>query len=122
MKPRISETEWEVMQVLWAKAPRPTGDIVAALRTHDPTWHPKTVQTLLTRLVRKRAVGFKKEGRSHLYRPLVSERQCVDAASESFLGRVFGGSLAPMVAYFVERKKLTEAEIRELQRILNGKE
>lgn len=122
MKPRISETEWEVMRPLWAKAPRTTGEIVAALRAQDPTWHPKTVQTLLTRLVRKRAVGFKKEGRSHLYRPLVSERQCMDAASESFLGRVFGGSLAPMVAYFVERKKLTDAEIRELQRILNGKE
>ena len=84
----------------------------------DPTWHPKTVKTFLSRLVRKKALGFRKEGRAYLYRPLVEEKDCVDAASESFLERVFGGSLKPMLAHFVERKKLSEEEIRELRRLL----
>jgi BlaI family penicillinase repressor len=46
----------------------------------------------------------------------------VDAVSESFLERVFGGSLRPMLAHFVERKKLSEEEIRELRRILKQQE
>ena len=86
----------------------------------DPTWHPKTAKAFLNRLVRKGALGFKQEGRAYLYRPLVKEEDCVAAASESFLERVFGGSLTPMLAHFVERKKLSEDEIRELRRLLKS--
>ena len=119
--PKISETEWEVMQVLWAKSPLSAGEIIDALAVADPTWHPKTAKTLLNRLVKKKALGFQKEGRAYLYRPLVKEAECVSAASESFLDRVFGGSLKPMLAHFVEHRKLNAAEIRELKRLLEEK-
>jgi BlaI family penicillinase repressor len=52
----------------------------------------------------------------------VKEEDCVDAASTSFLQRVFGGSLKPMLAHFVERQKLSDEEIRELRRLLNNRE
>jgi len=120
--PKISETEWEVMQVLWKKSPLSAGEIIEVLATADPTWHPKTAKTLLNRLVKKRALGYKKEGRAYLYRPLVKEADCAVSESESFLDRVFGGSLKPMLAHLVERKKLSAAEIRELKRLLEGKE
>jgi BlaI family penicillinase repressor len=42
----------------------------------------------------------------------------VTAESESFLDRVFGGSLHPMLAHFVGTKKLSPAEITELKRLL----
>ena len=120
--PKISETEWEVMQVLWAKWPRSAGEIIDSLAAADATWHPKTAKTLLNRLVRKKALGFQKDGRAYLYRPLVKEAECVEAVSESFLERVFGGSLKPMLAHFVEHRKLSPAEIRELKRLLDEKE
>ena len=120
--PKISETEWEVMQVLWKKSPLAAGEIIDALMAADSTWHPKTAKTLLNRLVKKKALGFQKEGRAYLYRPLVKETECVSAASESFLDRVFGGALKPMLAHFVERRKLSAAEIRELKRLLEERE
>src|SRR5437879_3684166 len=120
--PKISETEWEVMQVVWAKSPLSSGEIIDALQASDPTWHPKTAKTLLNRLVKKKALGYEKEGRAYLYRPLVKEADCALAESESFLDRVFGGSLKPMLAHLVARKKLSAAEIRELKRLLDGKE
>ncbi|MBI4660877.1 MAG: BlaI/MecI/CopY family transcriptional regulator [Verrucomicrobia bacterium] len=116
--PRISETEWEVMKVLWAKAPLAAGEIIDALVAVDRTWHPKTAKTLLNRLVKKKALGFKTEGRAYLYRPLIKESECVAAASESFLDRVFGGSLAPMLAHFAQHRKLSADEVRELRRLL----
>ena len=119
--PKISETEWEVMQVLWAESPLAAQDIIARLAAHDD-WHPKTAKTLLNRLVKKKALGFKPEGRAYLYRPLVTETECVAAVSDSFLDRVFGGSLTPMLAHFVEHKRISAAEIRELKRLLNEKE
>jgi len=118
--PRISETEWEVMKVVWSQAPCSAGEIIEALYRSDPTWHPRTVKAFLNRLVKKKALGFRKEGRAYLYRPLVKEDECVDAASESFLRRVFAGSLKPMLAHFVERRKLSAEEIRDLKRLLEN--
>ncbi len=120
--PRISETEWEVMKVVWAQAPCSASQVIEALRITDASWHPRTVKAFLNRLVRKKALGFSKEGRAYVYRPLVRREDCVDAASESFLERVFGGSLKPMLAHFVEREKLSADEIRELRRILKNPE
>jgi BlaI family transcriptional regulator, penicillinase repressor len=117
--PRISETEWEVMKVVWSKAPCSAGEIIETLTSTDPTWHPRTVKTFLTRLVGKKALGFRKEGRAYLYRPLVEETECVAAASDSFLDRVFGGSLKPMLAHFVEQRRLSPEEIRELKNLLD---
>ena len=120
--PRISETEWEIMKVVWANAPCSAAEVIETLAGADASWHPKTIKTFLTRLVNKRALSFRKEGRAYLYSPEVTEQQCVDAASESFLQRVFGGSLKPMLAHFVEHKKLSSAEIRELKQLLEEEE
>ena len=117
--PRISETEWEIMRVLWAAAPRSAAEVIEALASKDPSWHPKTIKTFLTRLVNKGALDYRKEGRAYLYIPLVTEKECVDAASESFLDRVFGGSLKPMLAHFVEQKKLSAKEIQDLKKLLD---
>ena len=106
------------MKIIWDKAPCSAGDIIQALVGKDRTWHPKTIKTYLTRLVNKQVLEFHRAGRAYVYTPLLTEKQCVDAASESFLGRVFGGSFKPMLAHFVEHKKLTAKEIRELKELL----
>jgi len=120
--PRISEAEWEVMKVVWARGSCTAGEIVATLVSAEPGRHHKTIKTYLSRLTAKRALGYRKEGRGYLYRPLVTENQCVKAASESFLERVFGGAIKPMLAHFVEHKKLSAAEIQELKQLLDNKE
>ena len=117
-QPRISEAEWEVMRVIWTKAPTSASVVIRSLIANDRRWHPKTVKTYLRRLVNKQVLEFQKEGRAYVYLPLVTEKECVDAASKSFLGRVFGGSLKPMLAHFVGNHKLSPKEIEELKRIL----
>ena len=109
------------MKIVWARSPISAQEIIETLSAQDE-WHPKTVKTLLGRLVKKRALGFKKEGRAYRYRPLVAESDCVAAESESFLDRVFGGSLKPMLAHFAETRKLSSSEITELKRLLKKSE
>lgn len=120
--PKISEAEWEVMKVVWAKGPCSAGEIIAALGGAGPNRHPKTIRTYLSRLTVKKALGFRTEGRGYLYRALVAESECVKTVSESFLDRVFGGSIKPMLAHFVEQKRLSPEEIQELKRLLEEKE
>jgi len=107
--PKITDTEWKIMRVVWAKHPITAAGVIEQLVTADPTWHPKTARTLLARLVRKGALD---------YEPLVAERECMKAASESFLERVFGGSLQPMLAHFVEERRLTKKDLDALRRLL----
>ncbi|HKI70332.1 MAG TPA: BlaI/MecI/CopY family transcriptional regulator [Verrucomicrobiae bacterium] len=118
--PRISDTEWEVMRIVWNWNPITANDVIEKLMAVDPTWHPKTVRTLLARLVGKRALEYEVKGRTYVYSPLVTEQDCVTTVSESFLDRVFGGSLKPMLAHFVEKRKLTRQDLEELEQLLDG--
>jgi len=115
---RISEAEWLVMKALWAKAPAASRDIVAAVapETH---WNAKTILTLVRRLVDKGAVGFTRTARINLYFPKVTEREGVKMETRSFLKRIFGGSLQPMLAHFVREAELSEQDVAELRRILD---
>ena len=75
--PRISESEWQVMRVLWAMSPATANQVVEAL-SDASEWKPKTIKTLLNRLVNKKALGFRQtDGRAYEYYPLVEEEQCI---------------------------------------------
>ncbi len=106
------------MREFWARGEGTVADIVKALegRMH---WKPRTVQSLINRLVQKGALGFEKLSREHLYRPLVAEGDCVMDVSRSFVDRIFGGKLAPLLACFVERGAVNSKEMAELRRILD---
>lgn len=118
--PRISDAEWIVMKVVWKKVEVTANEVVEALN-EQIHWKPKTIHTLLARLVRKRALTFTKRGREYVFRPLIEAQNYVHAASRSFLKRFFDGEVAPFLACFLEREKLTAREIEELRRILNEK-
>jgi len=120
--PRISETEWEVMRVLWNEAPLSSSEVVAALQAEDSSWHPKTVKTLLGRLVKKGALDYEQDGRAYLYRPLVTEEQSVGNASDSFLRRVFDNSVGELMVHFARNRKLSKNDIKELKEILKRSE
>ena len=118
--PQISDAEWIVMKVLWERSPLASKEVIDALSgaTH---WKPKTIHTLLARLVRKGALLARKEGREYQFSPAVKAADCQRSESHSFLDRVFDGDVAPFLACFVRNNKLTRAEVEELKRILDGK-
>ncbi len=119
--PKISESEWLVMRVLWSNGPLTANEVVKEL-TGKTKWKPKTIKTLITRLMKKGAVKFEKEGRKYRYYPAVSEAECVRMERRSFVRRVYGGTTRPMLAAFLEDAKLSAEDISELRKILEQKE
>jgi len=117
--PRISDTEWEIMRVIWAREPVTAAEIIEDLQAEDATWHPITAKTLLNRLVKKGAIDFTTRGRAYVYASIVKETECVRAVTDSFLDRVFGGSMATMLAHFVGQRKLTPKQQRDLRKVLD---
>ena len=118
--PNISESEWEVMNVLWKKAPQTANDVISALQ-EQTDWKPKTVRTLLDRLVHKKVIGVNKDQRVYTFFPLYSQDECQRAEAQSFIKRIYGGALKSMLVQFIQEDSLSEEDIRELRSILNEK-
>ncbi len=118
--PKISESEWLVMRVLWSKSPLAAQEIFEQL-DGKTKWKPKTVKTLIDRLVNKGAVKYEKDGRRYLYYPAVGREECVTTERKSFIKRVYGGITKPMLAAFLEDAQLSGEDIAELKDILEQK-
>jgi len=118
--PRISDAEWTVMKVLWA-TPGLTADEVAEALRGKVTWNGRTIRTLINRLLQKKALRYRKEGRKYRYWPAVREEHCVKEERRSFVQRVYGGTIRPMLAAFIEDAELSPEDIEELKRMLERK-
>jgi len=106
-----------VLDVLWSSQPLTVGQVIERLQK-DCEWHENTIKTLLTRLVRKKAVARRKDGGRFFYRPLVSRDAILMKESEGLLKRFFGGQMAPLVAHFADRRKLSKRDVEAIEKIL----
>ena len=119
-KPKISDAEWQVMRVLWERTPLTVKEIVEVL-SKKTTWKSETIRTLINRLTKKKAIGFEKKGRRHYFYPLLLQEECIKADADSFIARSGAAMLKPILTSFIEKEKLSDKEIEELQQILNKK-
>ena len=118
--PQISEAEFEVMKIVWKYAPISTNEITdKLLKTTD--WSPKTIQTLIKRLVTKGALTYKKQSRVFVYTPIIKEGDYIDQKSNSFLKRYYNGDITAMLSAYIENDKLSETEIDSLRALLSKK-
>jgi predicted transcriptional regulator len=113
----LSKSEQRVIDVLWSEQPLTVGQIIERLQAHTD-WHANTIKTLLTRLVEKKAVARRKDGGRFFYRPLVTREAMLTKESEGLLKRFFDGQMAPLVAHFADRRKLSKRDIEEIEKVL----
>ena len=114
---RLPESELEIMQIIWKEeTPVSRMTIERALQEKHPL-APTTILTLLTRLCEKGFLSLKKEGRSNLYDPLITEREYLACESRSFLDRMFGGSIAGFATALCD-SGIKKEELEELKRML----
>lgn len=115
--PQISEAEFEVMKIIWKHAPISTNEITDKL-TKTTKWSPKTIQTLIKRLVTKGALSYEKQSRVFVYTPLIDEKEYIGQESHSFLKRFYNGDITAMFLAYLEDGKLTASEVETLRSLL----
>ncbi len=117
----LSDGEWKIMKLLWKSAPRTIGEIVSAL--HNETgWTKTTVFVMLKRLIGKEAVRMDDSGRLQQYYPRIERKDVTPEETDSFLSRVYDGSIGMMVSSLAGRKALSKEDIDELRHILDEAE
>ena len=80
---------------------------------------PKTIQTLIKRLVTKGVLSYEKQSRVFVYTPLFKEADYIGQESNSFLNRFYNGNIASMLSAYIENDKLSESEISALRSLLS---
>lgn len=118
--PRITDAEWQVMRVLWSEAPLTAKEVHERLE-RSTGWSALTVKTLINRIYEKGGLRRRKAGRAFQFTPKIAEADCVRAENRSFLQRVYGGSVKPMLTTLLEHEDLTAEDIAELRAMLDAK-
>lgn len=115
---RISVAESLVMEALWRQSPQSADDLASEIGP-EQNWAPKTVRTLISRLLKKGAVTAVQDGRRYLYAPSIERTAYVQDESRGLVDRLFDGKLAPLVSHFAETNQLSAEDIAELKRLVS---
>jgi predicted transcriptional regulator len=114
----LTETELELMTILWKLGEGSVNDVLAELpQGRDLAY--TSVSTILRILEQKKILSSRKEGRGHVYIPLVKKDQYEAVSLQHLVSKVFDGEASTLVKRLVESKDLGDDELKAIRTILN---
>lgn len=116
---KLSETEMEVMQIIWECSHPITSSELLDIFTEKKgkEWKGQTIATFLARLVEKGVlISTKKQGRTNIYLPRISPEEYRSKEAKSLLENLYKGSVKNFLATLYDGKELTKDDVTELRR------
>jgi BlaI family transcriptional regulator, penicillinase repressor len=120
-KATIHDTEWDLLEALWARERGTAREVTEAL-AKKRGWAVSTVKTLLDRMVLKGLVEARQVGNVWEYTPAVRPVEARRSAWGELVEKAFGGSIAPALQFLARDAKLSKKELAELRALLDTKE
>lgn len=111
---RLGEIEMRFADIIWEKEPVSSGELVKICE-RELSWKKSTTYTVLRRIC-DRGLFQNEEG---IVTSLVTKEEFLAGQSEKFVEETFHGSLPGFLAAFTKRKKLSDKEIEELEKIIS---
>lgn len=115
--PTLTEAELRLMNVLWQKNSATVQQVLDAL-PKKPTLAYNSVLTTIRILEKKGYVQHVKDGRAHVYMPLVGRREATRFEIRHLVNRFFKNSHEQLVLNILEDDSINEAELRRLRELL----
>lgn len=112
---RVTDTELEVLKVLWESGPSRIREITDALYPDGGVAHYATVQKLLDRLRSKGCVRRVRHGRSHTYSASVGREDLISQSLEETAQKLCGGSFTPLLTHLIEAQRLEQEDVDALK-------
>lgn len=113
--PKIFESEYRFCLILWEQEPIKSKDLVSLCKERLG-WKSTTTYTVIKRLSERGVV----RNENTVVTSLVSKDEVQEAEIEELVEKKFQGSLPAFIAAFGRHKKLSEAEVEEIRRIIEG--
>ncbi len=112
--PQLTEAENRIMSVLWDRGEVSVRDVTDALAVEHGLAYT-TVLTTIRIMADKGYVGFRKDGRAHIYHPLLSREGAQKQALGSLVKSLFGGSPQRLAQHLIQEEQLTLDDIEALR-------
>lgn len=119
--PTLTEAELRIMNVLWLKRAATVQQVLEWL-SDKPALAYNSVLTTVRILEKKGYVRHIKDGRAHIYEPLVGRQEATRSEIRHLVGRFFRDSHEALVLNILEDEKIDERELQSLRRILERSE
>ena len=118
-----SETEWQVMEIVWASDGSLTSqEIIKEMEQGDKGLSPKTIRVLINRLCQKQILDFhvdERDSRVYHYFATKDRDECLKEKSQHFADSYFAGNQARALATLITGAHLTDAQMKELRKLLD---
>jgi predicted transcriptional regulator len=115
--PTLTEAELRLMEVLWQTGPATVHQVLEALPEQFPLAY-NSVLTTIRILERKGYVQHVKEGRAHVYAPLMGKKEATRFEIKNLVGRFFKDSHELLVLNLLEDKSINADELKRLSHLL----
>jgi len=112
--PKIFESEYRFCEILWEKEPVSSSELVQLCKERLE-WKKSTTYTVIKRLSERGVL----KSENAIVTSLISKEEVQAAESANVVEKNFSGSLPQFIAAFTRKKKLTQTEIEEIQRIID---
>jgi BlaI family transcriptional regulator, penicillinase repressor len=107
------------MEVLWEKGPATVQQVVENLPEKAPLAY-NSVLTTIRILEKKGYVKHAKDGRAHVYTPLVARQEATRSEIRHLVNRFFGSSHELLVLNILEDQSVDARELDRLRKMLEG--
>jgi predicted transcriptional regulator len=115
----LTEAELRIMNALWRKGPGTVQQVLDWLPEQPPLAY-NSVLTTIRILERKGYVGHLKDGRAHVYQPLVDQQEASRSEIRHLVGRFFKDSHEALLLNILRDEEINEGEVRRLREMLDG--
>jgi predicted transcriptional regulator len=119
-KHQLTPVEHELMEILWRLGEGTVREVLANLPVNRQLAYT-SVSTILRILEQKKVLRAIKDGKQHIYRPLLSKEVFATHTVNSVVKQIFAGKSSDLVAYLVDNTDLTAADIDALHEMLENK-
>lgn len=119
-KVEITDSEWEIMRVVWTLEQAASKEIVEVLQ-EKKDWKPATTKTFIGRLVKKGVLLAEPHGNKFIYSAAISEAGSVKSATDRLFGQICSRTVGKTIAEMIAKAELSHDDIQLLKRALEAK-
>lgn len=117
----ISDSEWEVMRIVWTLKKAYTSQIITELQKKND-WTDSTIKTLMRRLVQKGLLKTEKDGRRFIYLPTVSQIEMMKKATNELLNKLCDMHKGEVILELLKDSPISKGDLMKMEDVISEKE
>ena len=117
----ISDSEWEVMRIVWTLGETNTKQILNELQAKKD-WTDSTIKTLIRRLVQKGWLNTKQDGRRYIYTATVNQTEMMYNEAKTLLNRMCDMHKGEVILKLLEDFPVSKGDLMKMKKEMSQKE